>query len=41
MLNFIFYDMSVLFYENCFSFNIFETLMEKYFKIKSDRWMTT
>jgi hypothetical protein len=35
-VNFIFYDVLVLFYKHCFSFNIFETVIEKYFKIKSD-----
>jgi hypothetical protein len=36
-VNFIFYDVLVLFYEHCFSFNIFEIVMEKYFKRKSDK----
>ena len=30
------YDGLVLFYEYCFSFNIFEIVMEKYFKRKSE-----
>jgi hypothetical protein len=34
-VKFIIYDGLVLFYEHCFSFNIFETVMEKYFKRKS------
>jgi hypothetical protein len=34
-VEFIIYDGLVLFYEHCFSFNIFETVMEKYFKRKS------
>ena len=33
-VKFIIYDGLVLFYEHCFSFNIFETVMEKYFKRK-------
>jgi hypothetical protein len=33
-IEFIIYDGLVLFYEHCFSFNIFETVMEKYFKRK-------
>jgi hypothetical protein len=35
-VKFIIYDGLVLFYEHCFSFNIFETVMEKYFKRKSE-----
>ena len=34
-VKFIIYDGLVLFYERCFSFNIFETVMKKYFKRKS------
>ena len=35
-VKFIIYDRLVLFYEHCFSFNIFEIVIEKYFKRKSD-----
>ena len=35
-VKFIIYDGLVLFYKHCFSFNIFETVMEKYFKRKSE-----
>ena len=35
-VKFIIYDGLVLFYEHCFSFNIFETVIEKYFKRKSE-----
>jgi hypothetical protein len=35
-VKFIIYDGLVLFYEHCFSFYIFETVMEKYFKRKSE-----
>jgi hypothetical protein len=34
-VEFIIYDGLVLFYEHCFSFNIFETVIERYFKRKS------
>ena len=35
-VEFIIYDGLVLFYEHCFSFNIFGTVMEKCFKRKSE-----
>ena len=35
-VEFIIYDGLVLLYEHCFSFNIFGTVMEKYFKRKSE-----
>ena len=35
-VEFIIYDGLVLFYENCFSFNIFGIVMEKYFKRKTE-----
>ena len=37
MLNLIFYEVLVLFYEHRFSFNFFEIVMVKYFKRKSDK----
>ena len=38
MLIFMFNDVLVLLYEHSFSFNIFETIIKKYFKRKSDEW---